>query len=162
MLKMDKTYAPLEQVYLHYRDALQACERQHKPTDGLFGFGHSIKDDGCHDHFDDQLAQAVASLTAQSPSSEEAEAAIRLIFSQTSLYAYPQSAQWMLFASERHILALIPFLTEQAAARLCAEYGKRYHRWERLPVQQEVYRALRGSAHPGAFDAHTAKRMQNG
>ena len=57
--------------------------------------------------------------------------------------AWPLAAQWMLRAVERHSVALIPLLHAADAAALEKEYAARYPRWDRLPVQKEVLKALK-------------------
>lgn len=89
----------------------------------------------------------MAELAQPGLAAQDAAGAARMIYTQTSLHAYPESAQWMLYAAERHILRLIPYLTREDAEVLRAEYGKRYKRWNRLPVQRQVYDALKNRAH---------------
>lgn len=43
----------LEEIFAGYREALAACAARQKPTDGLFGFGKALKDDACHERFDE-------------------------------------------------------------------------------------------------------------
>ncbi|MCQ2458258.1 MAG: hypothetical protein MJ142_05935 [Clostridia bacterium] len=133
----------LRQVYDQYRVNLDECAKKYKPGEGLFGIGHSIKDDPCHKVFDTEVSGAVDEIVARNPSSEETEEAVRFLFSQGKNNVYPVAAQLMLFAEERHILRMIPLLSDEAALRIYKEYAACYKRWERLPVQKEVYKALK-------------------
>ena len=58
----------------------------------------------------------------------------------------PLSAYWMLLAAHGTVLDLIPMLSPADAAELMKEYGKLYRRWERLPVQKNVIKALQKAA----------------
>lgn len=114
-----------------------------KPTDGFLGFGHSLRDDACHARLDERVEQTISELCASQPSPEEAERAVRFLLLRDDVQSWPTACQWMIRAVERHSLPLIPFLTREAAAAFLREYGERYSRWERLPAQKEVFKALK-------------------
>ena len=134
--------AALAQAYQDYRTDLENYERKRKPTDGLFGMGHSLQNDPCHERFDERVEQAVNAICASVPSSEEAKEAVQRLLSEAAS-AWPLAAQWMLRALERHALPLIPFLSPDDAAQLQKEYAIRYKPWDRLPVQKQVLKALK-------------------
>lgn len=140
---MEDCAAAIEQALADYRAELEAAEKKKKPTDGLLGFGRSIQDDPCHEKLDQRLGKIVEELRAGQPSSKQAEEAVRLLLLRGDASSWPTSAQWMLRAEERHALPLIPFLTPDAAAALFRQYHDRYRPWERLPVQKQVYKALK-------------------
>lgn len=143
MQRMEDLIEAMEQAYSDYRQALEEARKKQKPADGLFGVGHSIKDDPCHEQLDKRIKALVRQAAEDGIGPQQAAQAIRLLFTQTSLYPYPVSGQWMLYATERHGLLLVPFLDAEEASRLCREYEKRYKPWNRLPVQQELHRALK-------------------
>ena len=88
-------------------------------------------------------------MTAGAPAAEDAERALRLILMRSREAEWHLSAQWMLRAAERHALALVPFLKPEAAETLCREYGECYRRWDRLPAQKEIYKALKAQGRSG-------------
>ena len=140
---MEDHFAALTQAFSDYLQDVENCQRNQKPTDGLFGFGRSLKDDPCHSRFDGRVQQAVDDLCAASPTPEEAERAVRLLLARDDVPSWPTACQWMMRAIERHSLPLIPFLSGEAAAALLKEYSERYPRWERLPAQKAVLKALK-------------------
>ena len=142
---MEEQLAAMEQAFLDYRQDLEAFERKRKPTDGLLGIGRSLKDDPCHDRVDERLAQAVEAICAMRPSPEQAERAVGLLL-RSDAAAWPLAAQWMLRALERHSIPLIPFLSRESAAAFLKAYANRYRPWDRLPAQQQVYKALKAKA----------------
>ena len=142
---MDEYFAALEQAFTIYRQDLEICVRKSRPTDGLLGFGHSLKDDPCHERFDEKIKAAADGIAAASPSPEDAARAVKTLL-EHELSSWPLAAQWMLRAIERHSLPLIPFLAPDTAQVLLKEYAARYKRWDRLPVQQEIYQALKRQA----------------
>ena len=49
---MEELFAALEQAFRDYQSDLENYERKRRPTDGLLGFGRSLKDDACHERLD--------------------------------------------------------------------------------------------------------------
>ncbi len=143
---MEEFFTALAQAFVDYRQDLEQYEKKRRPTDGLFGFGHSLQDDPCHARFDERVEKAVAQICALPPSPEEAERAVRLLLPKNDPASWPLAAQWMLRAIERHAIPLIPFLSSGAAAAFLREYTDRYKRWERLPAQKELFKALKKQA----------------
>ena len=45
---MEEYLTALEQAFITYRQDIENCQKKSRPTDGLLGFGHSLKDDACH------------------------------------------------------------------------------------------------------------------
>ncbi len=142
---MDEYFAALDLAFSKYSQDLEEYARKSKPTDGLLGFGRSLKDDPCHERFDERVKEAIDGICASSPAPEDASRTVKMLL-RDDMQAWPLSAQWMLRAIERHILPLIPFLSPASAAAFQKEYAARYKPWERLPVQQEVFKALKRQA----------------
>lgn len=142
---MDEYFAALEEAFRLYREELEAASKKQKPLGGFLGFGHSLKDDACHERFDERVKNAVDGLAGLNPPAEEAERAVRMLLRDHGK-EWKESAQWMFRAAERHSIPLIPFLTKEAAGQLYQEYNDRYKRWERLPAQKKVYQELKKQA----------------
>lgn len=142
---MEERFAALEQAFTIYRQDLEACIRKSKPTDGLLGFGHSLKDDPCHERFDERVKEAVDGICALSTDPEDAARTVRMLL-RNDMSSWPVAAQWMLRAIERHCLPLIPCLSPSDAGVFLKDYTARYKPWDRLPVQQEIYKALKHRA----------------
>ena len=142
---MEEHFAALELAFAKYRQDLEEYARKSKPTDGLLGFGHSLKDDPCHERFDERVKEAVDGIISASPTPEAAKQTVSILL-RSDTQSWPLAAQWMLRAIERHILPLIPFLSPDASAAFQKEYAARYKPWDRLPVQREIYKALKQRA----------------
>ena len=140
---MEDLLIELEQAFLDYRKALEECEKKYRPTDGLLGFGRSIKDDPCHGQMDERVQKTVAEICSATPSSQDAERAVRMLLARDDMSSWPPSAQLMLRALERHTIPLIPFLSPGTAAALLKKCDARYKRWDRFPAQKEVFKALK-------------------
>jgi len=139
---MDSFCADLHEAFADYRQDLEAYERSRRPADGLLGFGRTMANDPCHDRLDEKVKRAAEGLRAENPPPESAEEMVRLLLLREDLSAWPVAAQWMIRALERHALPLIPFLTPETAGDISRAYEQRYRRWERLPVQKQLCRAL--------------------
>ena len=139
---MEEMLAALEKAFDDYGTDLEKAAKKQKVTDGLFGFGHSLKDDACHDRLDEKVSETVSDIIKRGPSPGEAERAVRTLLASREERFPREAARWMLRAVERHALKLIPFLDRSAAGKIMSEYTRRYRPWDRLPAQKEVLRAL--------------------
>ena len=146
---MEELFAGLEAAYADYARELEAGEKKQRVTDGLFGFGHSLKDDACHDRLDERLERTVKEIRDAGPTPMEAERAVKLLLMPREKDFPQQSARWMLRAAERHALELIPFLDVPAAEKMLEEYSSRYRPWDRLPSQKQIIVALKRAARIG-------------
>ena len=142
---MDEYFEALEEAFRLYREELEERKKKQRPMSGFLGFGHSLKDDACHEKFDERVEKAVNGIAGLNPSPEEAERAVRILF-RNDIRDWHETAQWMLRAAERHSIPLIPFLTKDSAERFYQEYGERYRKWERLPAQKKVFQELKKQA----------------
>lgn len=143
---MEEYFAAIEEAFMLYRQDLEAFERKRKPTDGLLGFGRSLQDDPCHDRLDERIEKAVSGICALGPSPEDARRAAAMLLPGAETEKWPLAAQWMLRAIERHTLPLIPFLSPEDAGAFLQAYTRRYKPWDRLPVQNQVYKVLKARA----------------
>jgi hypothetical protein len=70
----------IQRAYTDYLSETKHLEDQRKPADGLLGFGRGLGTAPCHDQFSERLEQLLESLTADVPSSQDAEAVLRFIY----------------------------------------------------------------------------------
>ena len=143
---MEALLAALEQAFRDYRQEIENYEKKRKPTDGLLGFGHSLQDEACHEKLDERVKQIVAEICQLKPAPGDAEQAVKQLLAREDMPAWPLAAQYMLRALERHSLPLIPFLSTEAAGTFLKRYAAAYKPWDRLPVQKEVFKALKARA----------------
>ena len=143
---MEELFAQLEKAFTDYKADLKRFERTRRLADGLFGLGHPLQNDPCHERLDQCVQQAVSLMCSLIPSSADAERAVRFLL-RNDHTEWPLAAQWMLRALERHSLSLIPFLRPEQASVLLQEYTERYRPWDRLPVQKMILQALRQQSH---------------
>ena len=81
-------------------------------------------------------------MAAGDASPADAAEAVGLLLRAEDDRPWPMDARWMLVAAQRHALPLIPLLPAAERQGLLLEYRKRYPRFHRLPVQNEILQAL--------------------
>ena len=132
----------IRKMYDDYFEKALAAERNRKPTDGMFGIGKKPGDDPCHTEFAAELEAALNEYAAEKPASADVRALLAFMYSVPKSHEEPKSVYWMLLAVQGLTLPLIPLLSPEDAAVLKKGYAAQYRRWERLPVQQQVLKAL--------------------
>ena len=129
-----------------YEASLQALDSRSRPGDGIFGFGRKKADDPCHDAMDQAVEALLARLAADPEAAPEAPGLLRLLLEAESARPWPDHARWMLMASQRHGMLLVPLLSPRDAAEIAARYAALYSRFDRFPAQQALLKALNASA----------------
>ena len=135
-------HSEIENLYRTYLEQAIRAEENRKIGEGLFGIGKKPADDPCHTQFIDSLQTALDTYADSSPASADIKEVLSLVFRFPTEHCEPASAYWMLLAAHGTVFKLIPLLSPSDAAELASEYGKLYRRWERLPVQKDVIKAL--------------------
>lgn len=133
----------LNQLLREYDGEIRSLQKNRRFFDGLFGMGGSAANAPCHDRLDravEELCGRAAEETAEAP--ERAEL-VREILQAQGRWQGPEYARLMLAALQRHTLGLIPLLEAGNRATLLAWYEKEYPRRKRLPVQDQILKALK-------------------
>lgn len=141
--------AAIRKIYDSYFEKALAAEQNRKPTDGMFGIGKKPGDDPCHAEFAAELEAALNTYKEESPASAEVRELLDFMYQLPKSHEEPKSIYWMLIAVHGLTAILIPLLGQSDAAALRKSYAAAYKRWERLPVQQKVLRALEQAASNG-------------
>ena len=139
----------LDAVLREYFEALGREEAGRGFGDGLLGFGKKLSDAPCHAAFDGQTEALLRQAGEAELSSREIYALISKLFQADGAYAWPPCAVVQLLAAQRHASRLIPSLEAGDAAALADWYEKRYPRFQRLPAQTELLKALKTRAQGG-------------
>ena len=130
-------------LYDAYIKKVDELERNKKITAGLFGLTRGPKDDPCHDQFAEDLEAKLQAFAASDPDPAEVNSLLTFMFSVPLKYRDKQLIYWMFAAV--HILTpdLIRLLNRADAEVLYEQYSRDYPRWERLPAQKKVLKALK-------------------
>ena len=137
------TFSGITGICATYIATAEKLEKEKKPTDGLFGMGKKPADDPCHDRFADDMEKALKEFLTQSPSSAEVYEVLSYLYRLPGEHKDPLSIYWMLCAVHSLTLPLTDLLSPDDAQKLCTQYSSDFRRFERLPAQEQVYKALK-------------------
>lgn len=125
-----------------YIDRCESLVTAAKPLDGLFGFGADPRKDECHERFYADMQTAVDAMVKEPIAADEAYAVADLILTFGSEPDCPDVAHWTLISVQKLLLPLLPLMEEQHKHALYQWYNAHVPRFERLPIQKEVIKAL--------------------
>lgn len=137
---MTEKLIQLTKDYIAETDELIANRR---PGEGLFGFPDSAKNAPCHMQYYNNMETAVRELAGEEPDSSTAEQLVRFLLTAEDAFPCSQLSSWTLLAVQRLALPLIPYLSQETKKELCVWFGKKVPRLQRMPVQQEIIKALK-------------------
>ena len=132
-------------IYDSYFTSLNEQISEQSISDGLMGMGRKEDSLPCHDKFYTSLSAELTAFTDSSPCDTEVESIVKYILEAPLLHTEPKSAYWMMLAAHSLTEGLIAALSDEAAERLAAWYGKAYPRHERLPAQKKLLKMMQRS-----------------
>ena len=140
------TLDDIKAVCQSYITEAERLESERKIGDGLFGIGRKPADDPCHDKFADDMEKVFSELADEKPGSDLARDILSYIYHLPKEHEKPVSIYWMLNAIHGLTLPVIEFLSPGDAGILASRYASDFRRWDRLPAQEQVYKALKRKA----------------
>lgn len=145
-MEQTKVINEIYALYDAYIQKVQELEKNKKITDGLFGITKSPKGDACHDQFAEELGTKLKELALCKPAPDEVCDLLEYMFTIPLSWKEDPMIYWMLAAVHILALDLVPILSGKDAQRLYEQYNRDYHRWERLPAQKDMLKALKAAA----------------
>ena len=124
-----------------YDEAVREVQKNRKIFDGVFGMGTHPGNAPCHDVLDRKI-EALCREAAEEPDAGQIREMLEEIYAVPLKWQGPEYAKLMLIAVQRHTMPLISRLAEEDRAELSAWYQKTWPRRRRLPLQEEVLKAL--------------------
>ena len=137
---MTELLTQLTKDYITETDELIAARR---PGEGIFGLPDSAKSAPCHMEYYNKMEAAVRELAGDEPDPETAEQLVRFLLTAEEAFPCSKLSSWTLLAVQRLSVPLIPYLSEDKRKELCVWFGKKVPRLQRMPVQQEIFKALK-------------------
>ena len=125
-----------------YDEAVTEVQKNRKMFDGVFGMGNHPGNAPCHDTLDRKI-ETLCREAADAPDAGQIRELLEAVYAAPLGWNGPEYARLMLVAIQRHTLPLIPLLRVEDRAELSAWYQKAWPRRKRLPVQEEVLKALK-------------------
>lgn len=144
-MNLDYYAARMDRLLEDYLDAAWNQERNRKPSE-LFGLKFGPSDDPLHDAFARDMAALLGGFVSEKPDSASLRTVLAKLFGAAKEYPEPKSAHWMLVAIQGLAGELIPELSREDAAVLAKDYEAAWPRRTRLPVQDDVLKALKKAA----------------
>lgn len=135
----------LKDRYRQYDEEATQVRKKSSPADGLFGFGNDPKNHPCHEIFYEDVGKWMQSFMAQEPDPQESLAAARFLITAPAEISTKES-YWMMYAAQGWCRELVSLLDAQGCAELRDVFDEMYPHRDRMPVQQELYKALKKGA----------------
>lgn len=112
----------LQRLYENYLERARQVEREHKPLDGLMGFGKKTSDDPCHKRFAMAVETLLKAAARENPGTSQIRAILECVYRAPRENPEPRAAYWTLIAVHCHTLELIEQLSQEDAGTLWKEY----------------------------------------
>lgn len=139
----------MKRLYEEYEEKLAEAVANASVFAGAFNMGDDPRKDACNQIFYDQLGRWAEDFRESDPTAGEAAQAVRWILEYPAQHR-SSGTYWMTYAGQKHVRELIPLVEPAEAEKLGAEFARLFPRTERLPVQQEVLKALLARAGKGS------------
>lgn len=131
------------ELYDSYIEKVNELERNKKFTAGLLGLTKGPKDDPCHDEFIEDLKKKISEFASADPQSEDVYTLLKFMYEAPLEHKDNHLVYWMFMAAHTLSCDLCAFLTKEDAADLYKQFNAAYPRYERLPAQKNVLKALK-------------------
>ena len=138
----------LQQVrerYRQYDEEATQVRRKAAPGDGLFGFGNDPKKHPCHEQFYEDVGKWTKAFLATQPGPRESFEAARFLITAPKECSGKDS-YWMMYAAQGWCRELVCRLDAEGCGKLRELYDELYPKRDRMPVHQELYKALKKGA----------------
>ena len=133
----------LRELKRDYLEKAETAERSASPMAGAFGTKGGPADDPCHERYAEALRALLEDCDQAAP--QELAGLLGEILAPPARDC-PRSAYWMLLAVQGLAETLIPRIDRADARALAERYRRDYPRYQRLPVQKQILRALKQRA----------------
>ena len=135
----------LQEIYEAYVTHMKSVLQKTGTFDGRWGFGNDPKKDPGHMKFYEDVDHYIDELLQAAPAEEQAFQAAEWIIQTPPKYE-KKAVYWCMLAVHGPCKKLVPLLSREHCALLRDFYDAVYLRRNRLPVQEELYKALKKRA----------------
>lgn len=131
----------LKEIYRLYEQQASQVRQESKGFGGIWGMGEDHRSNPCHDAFYKSVGQWVHDYLNTNPDGAGVMTAAQWILGAADTMR-EKEAFWYVYAAQRHVMPMIPWLTGTQCKQLADWYDAHYTKLERLPVQRELYKKL--------------------
>ena len=130
----------LQAIYAEYFKKAADARSKASPFAGVWGMGDDPRKHHCHDAFYEAVEAWVKEFAPA-----DAEAALEAVkyILEAALSRRDEDVYWYLYAAQGLVMPLIPRLRSEDCKALAQWYDKAYPRRDRMPVQQNLFKALK-------------------
>ena len=132
----------LKERYRQYDEEATLVRKKASPADGLFGFGNDPKNHPCHELFYEDIGKWTEAFLQIGPDAADALTAARFLIEAPKTCGSRES-YWMMYAAQGWCRDLVNRLDADGCAELRTLFDELYPKRDRMPVQQELYKALK-------------------
>lgn len=132
----------LMQIYNTYYEKAADVRSKASPLAGIWGMGDDPRKDHCHDAFYEAVQDWVGRFALSAPAPDAVLEAVKWILA-AALAHKNEDVYWYLYAAHGLTLPLIPRLDPGDCKALFQWYDASYPKRDRLPVQRQVWKALK-------------------
>ena len=132
----------LKERYRQYDEEATLVRKKASPADGLFGFGNDPKNHPCHELFYEDIGKWTEAFLQTGPDARDALAAARFLIEAPKTCGSRES-YWMMYAAQGWCRELVCRLDAEGCGKLRDVFDDLYPKRDRMPVQQELYKALK-------------------
>ena len=135
----------LKERYRQYDEEATLVRKKASPADGLFGFGNDPKNHPCHELFYEDIGKWTKDFLETQPDARDSFDAARFLIAAPKEIAGRES-YWMMYAAQGWCRELVSRLDADGCAELRTLFDELYPKRDRMPVQQELNKALKKGA----------------
>ena len=131
----------LDTALAEYDAAVAELQKKRKLFDGVLGLGNHPGEAACHEILDGKIQDLCRRAESEADPMEKKEL-LEKLYGLPVRWEGPEYARLMLVALQRHTLPLIPGMNPEDRKTMAERYRKEWPRIKRLPVQDQVLKAL--------------------
>ena len=132
----------IREMYQAYVDEAGKLEEQKRSIQSMIRGQERPADDPCHMRLVEEMDRKTQAIVQEQPQPEDVREILNFILRAPHMFREPQTVYWTMIAAQGSALCLNPLLKKEDAAELQEKYGRDFRRWQRLPVQKMVFKAL--------------------
>ena len=138
----------LQELYAVYEPQATDAKKKSSYFASVLGTGSDHRNHPCHDQFYHAVGAVIEDFLAESPSEQEAGSVLQWLL-MTAADHKSKPTYWYLYAIHSYAAPLIELAEPALCRQLQEQYNKAYPRIERMPVQNNIYKALGKRAKKG-------------
>lgn len=138
----------LQELYALYEPQAKDAKKKSSYFASVLGTGNDHRNHPCHDQFYQGVGTVIQEFLARTPSQQEVAPVLQWLL-MTAAEHKEQPTYWYLYAIHGFAAELIELAEPAVCAQLHEKYNKAYPRIERMPVQNNIYKALGKRAKKG-------------